>query len=152
MIPRLRLHEAYQFLVLTMQTKTKASTKKEIYSKYNISGRLQNGSSGVPKITIENVSEESNVYSTKKPTRVNHNDDSALKIKTIGENLKTDAKPNQSMDDQSEGDKHQRSISKENGKKTTRKNSKDNRRREVIIHANQEKTSKQIKLKKVKFE
>ena len=124
----------------------------EIYSKYDVSGRLQNGSSGLPKKTIENISEESKVDSTKKPTRVNRNDHSALKIKTIGENLETDAKLNESVEDHSEGDKHQRSISKENGKKMTRKNSKDNRRREVIIHANQEKTSKQIKLKKVKFE
>ena len=89
----------------------------EIYSKYDVSGRLQNGSAGVPRITIENVSEESKVESTKKATRENRNDDSALKIKTIGENLKTDAKLNESMEDQSEGDKQQSSISKENGKR-----------------------------------
>lgn len=108
----------------------------EIYSKYDVSGRLQNGSAGVPRITIENVSEESKVESTKKATRENRNDDSALKIKTIGENLKTDAKLNESMEDQSEGDKQQSSISKENGK----------RRREKIQKTTEEKSlSMQIK-------
>ena len=88
LVPRLTLHEAYQFLVLTRQTKTKATSKIKIYSKYDMSGRLQNDSSGGPKIKIENVSKELEVDKPKKPG----NEDSALQKKV------TNAKLNESRD------------------------------------------------------
>ena len=121
-MPRLRLHEAFQFLSsLTKQTKTKASWKKiEIYSKYDVAGRLQNGSSGIPKIRIEKVSQDLEVDSPKKTgQRTNGRNDTALKKKATVANIQTKAagtKLNKSVDEQREGD-NVRSMSGGNGKR-----------------------------------
>ena len=127
LVPRLRLHEAFQFLVLTKQTNTKASSKIKIYSKYDVSGRLQNDSSRDKKIRIENVSEEVEVDRPQRYSR----DASSGKAKRRDENVK---------EEQWEAGEKPRSIiiTRENGKKTTKKSLKDNRRGNQI--------------KKVKFE
>ena len=122
LVPRLTLHEAYQFLVLTRQTKTKATSKIKIYSKYDMSGRLQNDSSGGPKIKIENVSKELEVDKPKKPG----NEDSALQKKV------TNAKLNESRDKEGgEGVKVRNMMNSRGGtgkKTSTRKASQENRR------------------------
>ena len=122
------MHEAFQFLSsLTKETKTKASWKKiDIYSKYDVAGKLQNGSSGVPKIKIEKVSQDLEVGSPKKTgQRING---TALKTKANVANIQkkkaTGAKLNESVDEQREGNQV-RSMSKGNGKKTERKISID---------------------------
>ena len=119
-MPRLTLHEAYQFLVLTKQTKAKAANSKiKIYSKYDVSGRLQNYSSGGPKIKIENVSKELEVDRSKKP----ETEDSALQKKV------TNAKLNESEDEQWEGVKLRNMMSNRGGNgKKTRKASQDNKK------------------------
>ena len=87
-----------------------------------MSGRLQNDSSGGPKIKIENVSKELEVDKPKKPG----NEDSALQKKV------TNAKLNESRDKEGgEGVKVRNMMSSRggNGKKTsTRKASQENRR------------------------
>ena len=80
-VARLRLHEAYQFLVLTKQSQRNSSSKIKIYSKYDVSGRLQNDSPGGPKIKIENLSKDLKVDGPKKAARVNGSDDSGVKTK-----------------------------------------------------------------------
>ena len=123
LVPRLTLHEAYQFLVLTRQTKTKATSKIKIYSKYDMSGRLQNDSSGGPKIKIENVSKELEVDKPKKPGR----EDSSLQKRKV-----TNSKVNESEDKEGgEGVKVRNMMISRGGtgKKTlTRKASQENRR------------------------
>ena len=81
LVSRLRLHEAYQFLVLKKQSQRNSSSKIKIYSKYDVSGRLQNDSPGGPKIKIENLSKDLKVDGPKKAARVNGSDDSGVKTK-----------------------------------------------------------------------
>ena len=80
-VARLRLHEAYQFLVLTKQSQRNSSSKINIYSKYDVSGRLQNDMPGGPKIKTENLSKDLKVDGPKKAARVNGSDDSGVKTK-----------------------------------------------------------------------
>ena len=127
LVSRLRLHEAYQFLVLTKQSQRNSSSKINIYSKYDdVSGRLQNYSPGGPKIKIENLSKDLKVDGPKKAARVNGSDDSGVKTKGGDARLEEEQWELKSI------------IRKGNGKKTTKKALKDNRRGNPI--------------KKVKFE
>ena len=118
----------------------------EIYSKYDVAGRLQNYSSGVPKLKIEKVSQGLEVDGPKKiGQRTNGRNETALKKKATVANIQTKAtgaKLNKSVDEQREEDKV-RSMSRGNGKKTTRKVLKDNIRESL-----QWTPSMQITLKK----
>lgn len=125
-VARLRLHEAYQFLVLTKQSQRNSSSKIKIYSKYDVSGRLQNDSPGGPQIKNENLSKDLKVDGPKKAARVNGSDDSGVKTKGGDARLEEEQWELKSI------------IRRGNGKKTTKKALKDNRRGNLI--------------KKVKFE
>ena len=126
LVSRLRLHEAYQFLVLKKQSQRNSSSKIKIYSKYDVSGRLQNDSPGGPQIKNENLSKDLKVDGPKKAARVNGSDDSGVKTKGGDARLEEEQWELKSI------------IRRGNGKKTTKKALKDNRRGNLI--------------KKVKFE